>query len=201
MHIYGDEHPESGLKTKVKGWQFKNTLEIMDPVTKETKKEPLKPFMVNQLSLSIDRERLILSPFDDTLHKQLVDYSVDHISQNGLPVYTSENEHFVDALGLAHLAFVLEFPKLTQLIKTPEFSTKILHSTKTLGEKRVNKAFQDIERPTQNPWKTRASIAESDDLPGDRPTWIKVPMGRTNSARSARWGSRTGRGFSGRSSW
>ena len=70
LHIYGDEHPSSGLKNKVKGWQFKNTIEIIDPVTKEKTKEPMKPFMVNQLSVSFDRERIVLSPFDIILHKQ-----------------------------------------------------------------------------------------------------------------------------------
>lgn len=203
LHIYGDEHPESGLKTKVKGWQFKNSLEIMDPITKETKKEPMKPFMVNQLGLTIDRERLVLSPCDKTLQDQLINYSVERISQSGQPVYTSKEEHFVDALGLAHLAFVLEFPKITQLIKVPEFSSKILHSSKLLGEKRVNKAFRDIEQPTLNPWRNRMSSAnDDDDLPGDKPCWIKVPMGRGHSpVKTVRWGSRTGRGFSGRSTW
>ncbi len=175
----------------------------MDPITKEIKKEPMKPFMVNQLGLTIDRERLILSPCDKTLQDQLINYSVERISQSGQPVYTSKEEHFVDALGLAHLAFVLEFPKVTQLIKVPEFSSKILHSSKLLGEKRVSKAFRDIEQPTLNPWKNRMSSAnDDDDLPGDKPYWTKVPMGRGHSpVKAVRWGSRTGRGFSGRSNW
>ena len=46
LHMYGDEHPSSGLKNKVKGWQFKNSIDIIDPITFETNKEPIKPFMV-----------------------------------------------------------------------------------------------------------------------------------------------------------
>lgn len=203
LHIYGDEHPESGLKNKLKGFQFKNTLNVIDPITKQETKEPMKPFMVNQLGLSFDRDRIILSPFDETLHKQLVDYEVERISQSGQPVYTSVNEHFVDALGLAHLAFVLEFPKITQLIKEPEFTSRLVHVPHTLGQRRLEKAFHDIETPTRNPWTKRSAAPDDDDLPGDKPTWIKVPMGTPSSAsfRAARWGSRTGRGFSGRSMW
>ena len=137
LHIYGDEHPSSGLKNKVKGWQFKNTIEIIDPITKVKTKEPMKPFMVNQLTVSFDRERIILSPFDEVLHKQLIDYSVERVSQSGVPVYTSKNEHYVDALGLAHLAFVLEFPQLTAMIKKPEFTNKIAHTNVSLGQKNV----------------------------------------------------------------
>ena len=58
LHIYGDEHPSSGLKNKVKGWQFKNTIEIIDPITKVKTKEPMKPFMVNQLTVSLIEKEL-----------------------------------------------------------------------------------------------------------------------------------------------
>lgn len=207
LHIYGDEHPSSGLKNKVKGWQFKNTIEIMDPVTKTITKEPMKPFMVNQLTISFDRERIVLSPFDEVLHKQLIDYEVERVSQSGLPVYTSKNEHYVDALGLAHLAFVLEFPQLTAMIKKPQFSNRIEHSSISLGEKRVNKAFRDISEPLQNPWQNKNNNKDNDDLPGDKPYWTKIPMNKTNILSSdyhssrTNWGKRSGQGFRGRSMW
>ena len=37
---------------------------------------PMKSFMVNHLQMAIERGQLILSPFDEVLHKQLVDYEV-----------------------------------------------------------------------------------------------------------------------------
>ena len=66
-----------------------------------------------------------LEPCDDVLLKQLMDYEVEKVSASGVPIYTSENEHFVDALGLAYLAMVLEFKDLTNMIKDPESTTKI----------------------------------------------------------------------------
>ena len=205
LHIYGDEHPETNLRNKVVGYQFKESLDIMDPVTKEMRKEPLKQFMVNQLKLDIERERLILSPFDETLHKQLIDYEVDHISANGMPVYTSKNEHFVDALGLAHLAFVLKFPDITAAIKTVQFSTEIKQLHGDAITRRENAVLRDISNPI-NPWKKRPAPTQIGKGPGERPgdyqQWVKVPMGSSSrkSGSNNFWGKRSG-GFLGRSMW
>lgn len=204
LHIYGDEHPYTGLKNKVVGWQFKNTIEIMDPITKEIAKEPLKPFMVNQLALAFERRRIILSPFDLTLHKQLTDYIVERVSQSGVPVYTSKDEHFVDALGLAYLAFVLKFPDITKNIKPVVASSKIEHTASTIGMSRANKALREISMPTANPWKKLTQVGkEPGELEGDYQKWVKVPL-RANPYGSGRsssgWGRRGG-GFLGRSTW
>lgn len=194
LHIIGDENPSTGLKNKVKGWQFKNTLEIMDPITKEIVREPMKPFMVSQLQILFEREKIMLSPFDDLLHKQLIDYEVIKQTVSGQPVFTSENEHFIDALGLAYLAFVLEFTELTDSIKKPEFSSKIAHSSKKLGEARVNLAMAETQRRDAF---NKLITPDTDDLRGDRPVWHKVTS--TPKGRSQSWGSR--RGVGGRTIW
>jgi replicative DNA helicase len=204
LHIYGDEHPESGLRNKVVGYQFKESLEITDPVTRELHKEPLKQFMVNQLALDIERDRLILSPFDEVLHKQLIDYEVDHISANGMPVYTSKDEHFVDALGLAHLAFVLKFPDITAAIKEVRYTSKISQSHVDINKSGAA-ALRDIASPI-NPWKRNKSLKQVGKAPGERKgdyqQWVKVPMGSGRSHSSSRsiWGRRSD-GFGGRSMW
>lgn len=177
----------------MKGWQFKNVLEIIDPITKEKNREPMKPFMVNQLQIAFERSKMILSPFDEDMHKQLIDYEVIKIGSNGNPVFTSVNEHSIDALGLAYLAFVLEFPDLTDSIKKPENSSKILHSRVQVGQSRLNMAMREIEAPM----KERETIKTDDlDLRGDRQTWIKAPMHSSKNFTSTSWGSRrsTGRG-------
>src|SRR5690606_26294675 len=174
LHIIGDERPSTGLKNKVKGWQFKNSIEVVNPITKEIVREPMKPFMINQLQIAFEREKMILSPFDEVLHKQLIDYEVVRISANGNPVFTDKNEHFVDALGLAYLAFVLEFPDLTNTIKKPEFSSKISHTPVSIGEGRVRAAIAEIEMPQTSEVKKVLNY-DPDELRGDRPTWIRVP--------------------------
>lgn len=189
LHIYGDEHPYSGLKTKVVGWQFKNTLDVIDPVKRTMTKEALKPFMVNQLALAFERDRIMLSPFDENLHKQLVDYCVERITEAGLPKYTSKNEHFVDALGLAYLAFVLKFPDITQGIKKIENSSRIEHSQLQIGAT----SFKDLSTPIKNPWKNLNQIGKAPgEREGDYQKWVKVPIGAKKSfyATSSGWGSR-----------
>lgn len=201
LHIYGDEHPESGLKSKVKRWQFSNKLDIMDPITKEVEKKPMKPFMVNQLQIAFERERLLLSPYDDVLLKQLTDYEVDKVTEAGLPKYTSENEHFVDALGLAYLAMVLEFKDLTGVVEdvktTSEFkiSNKKIGGSQLYGDAGASRLVSDprIVDFYQN--------TDFRDVESDRQKWVKVDEDY-RSARSvynsrkfgggSSWGSRSG---------
>ena len=201
--MYGDEHPSSGLKNKVKGWQFKNTIDVVDPITFETNREPMKPFMVNQLAIAFERERIMLSPFDEVLHKQLIDYSVERISQSGQPVFTSENEHFVDALGLAYLAMVLEFKELTNMMKDPETSTKIVHSNKNISTHGLNSVFNDIGSKAVNYDNLKVPKIDTDDRRGDRPSQFKVNTSYRRNNNNSNWGSRNfGRGGSfGRNTW
>ena len=202
LHIIGDERPSTGLKHKVKRWQFSQTVDIIDPTNGQTVKEPIKNLMVNQLTLSFERDRMILSPFDTVLHKQLIDYEVERTAQNGKPVFTSKDEHFIDALGLAHLAFVFEFKELTNTIKDMETSSKMAFSNKTLGQSGLNKMFNEIRSSYSSDNKVR--LEPTDDLKGDRPSWIKVSPGyrASGSSSSSSWGRRNGRGGnSGRSSW
>lgn len=210
LHLHGKSFPETMLHNKVKGYQFKNTLDIEDPITREVTKQPMKPFMVTQLEIAFSRDKMILSPFDSLLHKQLIDYCVEKISASGSPVYTSVNEHFVDALGLAYLAFALEFPDIVNVIKrsTPQ-PAKIAATPMKLGERRYNNLWngtQNMFTPVQQEYQ---NIKNSDDSP-DRQKWIKVNDSynhRGNSAGSG-WGSRSGgfgksgsRGGGGRSMW
>ena len=193
LHIIGDENPHTGLKAKVKRWQFANKLDVMDPITKEMDRKPLKPFMVNQLQIAFERDRLVLSPYDTVLAKQLTDYEVVKKTESGVPKYTSENEHFVDALGLAYLAMVLEFKDLTGVVQEIEVTSDFVVSHKQIGG-----VAAKIEAETRASADNRIvdfyQNTDFTELPGDRQKWVKVD----DSYRSPRyggkyngWGSRT----------
>lgn len=197
LHIIGDQNPETGLKAKVKRWSFSNKIDIMDPITKEMDKKPLKPFMVNQLQIAFEREKLVLSPYDDVLFKQLVDYEVVQTSKTGIPSYTDENEHFVDALGLAYLAMVLEFKDLTGSIEEIKVTSEFSISHKQMGGSGMSMASisrapvdrRIVDFYENNDW---------DDLPGDRPVWVEVDINYRSSKSSGfgtseGWGSRSPR--------
>ena len=202
LHIIGEERPETRLKEKVKGFQFKQTLEIIDPATKEVTKEPMKPFMVNQLTIAFERNMLMLSPFDETLYKQLIDYSIVRISQNGTPVFSSENEHFIDALGLAYLAFVLEYPKLTKTVKKLEHATQVRAESCQLNQSGFFSAVRDIMSGF-NVWTSKPRLKPDNDLPGDRQTWVKTDIAplQQRRQRTCSWGGRFSGGSGGRSMW
>jgi replicative DNA helicase len=194
LHIFGNEHPETGLHLKVKGWQFAQVLDIYDPVMKRNTREPMKPFMVNQLVIAFERKRMILSPFDETLHKQLVDYTVERIGKNG-PVFCSINEHFVDALGLAYLAFVLEFSALVNTIKEEEYTSKAFVVKNTVGARSINQLFNSIKDPYSQ--KTSSTNRDNDDCKGDRPPDYTVYKNAglsisriSHAGGSSDWGSR-----------
>lgn len=207
LHIYGDEHPETGLKNKVKGFQFKNKISIPDPVKKTTTEEPMKPFMVNQLTIAFERHRLILSPYDEVLYKQLIDYSVEKISQSGLPIYTSNNEHFIDALGLAYLAFVLEFPTIAKGIKEIENTSTMAFVAGGFQAHRAQKDLYEMAQTVRknNPW--TKNPPDPTELRGDRPSYYKVPNGTPlgyykSGGSGIGWGNRGGAGNSmNRRSW
>lgn len=192
LHMIGDERPYTGLKNKVVRRQFKQTLDIIDPVTFEQTKQPLKPFMVTQLQIAFERDKIILSPFDETLHKQLIDYCVEKISANGQPVFTSVNEHFVDAFGLAFLAMVLEFKELTNMMKDPETASKVKVVSKSIGSAGLNDIFREAENNAVNYNQYQFDV-DTEDRRGDRPNQFKLPLGYKYPSRNAggSWGSRS----------
>ena len=113
----GLEKPETGLYQKVKGISFGSKIEVRDPATKEMEKKPIKPFMVNQTAIILERGQLVLNENDQDLWKQLEDYRVVRKTKSGEPVYTDENEHALDAMMLAILGFSLEYPNLTKILQ------------------------------------------------------------------------------------
>lgn len=156
LHIHGDEHPETGLKHKVIRRNFKQSLDIEDPITHEIEKKPLKHFMINQLQIAFERDLIILSPFDEILHKQLIDYEV--IKYTGVthdPVFTDKNEHFVDALGLAYLAFVVEFNDLIDMVRDTTRDAILTATATSFAKKSLNDLYKrnaqkDIYKSMQN---------------------------------------------------
>jgi hypothetical protein len=185
LHKYGLEHPESGLKHKVKRIQFSQSIEIRDPATREIDKKDAKNFMVNQTSILLERGQIVLSPFDDMIWKQMMDYQVVRITQNGRPIYTSENEHALDAFMLTILGFTLEFPNITKILEEVHIARKVIPFKPKTEENLKEKVFggeRDIYRPAR-PQRERE--------PRDNPRWhwVKVPLGYSKSKANA-WGRR-----------
>lgn len=104
------------------GYQFGQKIDVRDPHTGEVDRKPLKPFMVNTSVNVFEKEKIILNPEDAILVEQIKAYHIVSRSSSGLPVYSSENEHALDALNLCLLVFEQKYGELMKRI----FSTKII---------------------------------------------------------------------------
>lgn len=126
LHKYGLEHPESKLHNKVKGIAFSGSVEVRDPFTKVVERKPVKPFMVNQTNLLLERDRIWVSEQDDMVWKQMENYQVIRVTTSGQPVYTSEFEHALDAFMLTILGFVTQMPDIAKVIDKPNVARKMI---------------------------------------------------------------------------
>ena len=147
LHKYGMDHPETGLHKKVVGVSFSESKSVVDPWTKISEKKPIKPFMVNQLALLFERDRIIINDNDELIIRQLENYRVVKRTVSGVPVFTSEDEHAIDCMMLCVLAFVEHFPGIIATVAEVKPSTKIL-PIRTVAEnplkKVVNKSISDM---------------------------------------------------------
>ena len=198
LHIYGDEHPESGLKNKLKGWSFANKVDVYDPITGEKEAKPMKPFMVNQLQLAFERGNMVLSPWDDTIYNQLINYEVEKMTASGVPVFTSKDEHFIDALGLAYLAMVLEFKKLTGIMQDFETASEMQLLTNT--HLTSGNAFATQNARKQVPQEVKEFFENTDfrEIRGERQSWVKLDSCQGAMNPTERYSSNS---YTGRSNW
>lgn len=186
LHIIGKERPETGLSNKVKGFQFGQKIDITNPVTGEVVKEHFKPFMVSQLQITFERKKMILSNFDEVLFKQLIDYEVERVSRDGRPIFSNENEHYVDAFGLAHLAFVLEFPDIIKVVKEYKTSTKIENTRVKLGEARLEEGFKSMESKPNSLY-NESGVNKNSIFKVGSGSWGRGRLSRNNNFSRSIW--------------
>lgn len=146
LHKYGIQHPESGLEEKVVGYQFGEKIEVRDPYTKKIDNKPLKPFMVNNSCIIFEKRKIIFNPRDKEYKEEFEQYKVVGRSKNGMPIYTDENEHMIDATNLALLIFEQKYGELFKLIVSSRVA--IIHGLtkedKEMNDKINNKQTKEI---------------------------------------------------------
>jgi replicative DNA helicase len=115
LHKYGVENPISGLKTRVKGVSFSETIDVRDPYTKQVVKKEIKPYMVDNLRQYLEKESIVFPAKDDEMFMQLISYVVVRTTQTGRPVFEaggSAVDHAHDALMLALLSITQNYSEL-----------------------------------------------------------------------------------------
>jgi hypothetical protein len=193
LHLHGREHPETNLDKKVKGIQFSQKIEIRDPGTREVNSKDAKDFMINQTAILLDRDKIVLSPFDEMVWKQMMDYQVVRISQSGKPQYTSENEHALDAFMLTILGFTIEFPNITKILE----EIKVARKARPLQQQQQKESLQEkVFGGHRDVYKEPKKIEkEAKDNPNWH--WNKVSLGYGKKKTSSNpWGRGGGKGSS-----
>ena len=122
LHKHGIENPNTGLAEKVVGYQFSEKIEVRDPYTMKKDKKAMKPFMVNNSVNLFEKSKIILNPNDRTMTEQLEGYRIQSISTNGLPTFSSDNEHAIDAMNLCLLIFEQKYGELLRQV----IATKVM---------------------------------------------------------------------------
>ena len=156
LHKYGFEHEETGLADKVIGYQFSQKIEVTDPYTRKKDSKDLKPFMVNNSVNLFEKGKIVLDPKDKTMIQQLEEYRVKSISASGKPIYTDENEHAIDSMNLALLAFEQHHGELlkkvfsikTIFIGTLDNRDVDVKSRTLIGDEEIEVPIGRIEAPS-----------------------------------------------------
>lgn len=119
---YGIENPLSGLEEKVIGYQFGQKISVRDPYLGKRDDKPLKPFMVNNSVITFEKKKIVFDPTDKEIEEQFGAYRIKSISPTGVPIFSSENEHIIDAVNLCLLIFEQNYNELMKKIITTKVS-------------------------------------------------------------------------------
>lgn len=175
------------LGDKVKGIHLGGSHMVRDPYSREFDKKPIKPFMVNQSVLMLERGQLRIPHrnIDETIARQMTNYQVERISpKTGEPTYSSGDEHALDAMNLSLLAFIIERPEIAATVEqvpaaTTVASAKLQFIDPLQALNSVGGSFTGFGKQADPEW----------DEPTPRPP-RKRAVGSSKSGSAFSWGSR-----------
>lgn len=115
LHRHGLEHPRTGLHEKVIGVTYSDSIKILDPFTRVPTKKRLKHWVINQLQVLLERGHIAFPPDDRALFRQFVNYRVTGYTSAGEPIYSDNDEHIIDAIGLAIHGLLQHFSDICKI--------------------------------------------------------------------------------------
>lgn len=108
----GPMHPDAKIPYVLKQYDFGSRIDTRDIFTGLPMKKEAKPFLVESAMRRFEAQDIEIPESDEDLEKQLLSYVIDRITPTGRPVYKASDEsigdHFLDAVMLSIVAFVLE---------------------------------------------------------------------------------------------
>lgn len=128
-------------KEVVKGIAFQSKIEVRDPTDHTIDKKEVKTFMVNQTSIMLERDQLMLSKHDEMIYTQMERYQVVKRSLTGKPIFTSESEHALDAFMLTILCYNHEYPEIAKLLEKQRVARTMAYVKTFFRSKGEDKIF------------------------------------------------------------
>lgn len=183
---YQIEILRKNLGDKVKGVHLGSTYNVKDPISRISEKKPLKPFLVNQTSLILERGQLRIpsKTIDEVIHRQMTNYQVVKVSTvNGTPIYTNIDEHALDALEFALFAFIEEKPNIANTLYNIEYAKGVRVA--------VVKQVDPLSQTLKNGFKD--GNLSNNKLESNRIRKVRIGHGQKNNSSS--WGSRGSSSF------
>jgi intein/homing endonuclease len=116
------------LGDKVQGVHLGGSYMVRDPHSREFDKKPIKPFIVNQTTLILERGQLMVphKDIDEVIVRQMTNYTVERVSpKTGEPTYSSVDEHALDAMMLSIFAFIDRMPDIVKTIEDVKPATTL----------------------------------------------------------------------------
>lgn len=176
------------LGDKVKGIHLGGSHMVRDPFSREFDKKPIKPFMVNQATLMLERGMLRIpnKEIDEVIGRQMTNYQVERVSpKTGEPTYSSDDEHALDAMMLSLLAFIIEMPDIAQTIEDVQAARAFGHTRIKFVDPlmAINKGFSNSEKDYQD-------YLQKWDEPSVPPPPRKTSLGNGRRNSGFSWGGR-----------
>lgn len=123
---YQNEMLRKEIGEKVTPLFYGGRIDVRDPISRQIESKPIKPWLVNQTNLLLERGQLrIPNPeIDETLKRQMMNFRVTKVTEGGIPKYTSTDEHSLDAMIFALYGFMEKYPELINIVEKVEVATK-----------------------------------------------------------------------------
>lgn len=125
---YQNEMLRKEIGDKVKPVFYGGRVEVRDPISRQIESKPIKPWLVNQTNLLLERGQLRIPhrEVEETLARQMLNFRVTKVTERGIPKYTSADEHSLDAMIFALYGFMEEMPHLVNIVDEVEPARKAI---------------------------------------------------------------------------
>lgn len=162
VQTHGPNSPDARLRQIVKAYGFGRAIEIHDLFTKQPVKKPAKPFLVENSVRRFETLQIQYPKADTQYTAQLLGYTIQRVSMTGLPIYQANEragDHFLDAVNLALVAFVLE----KSAFGKPKFSCDIALAGKFGDSEGPSFEKSVVERVSKNTSPDRATLFKKEE--------------------------------------